>query len=93
MGILPGAKVTPEIAKIRGKNEGEDIISPSNFPEIQGKEDLKDMVSMLEKSEGRPIGIKIAAGRIEEDLEYCLYVDLILSQLMVVVELLVLVLN
>ena len=75
-GHLPGAKVTPEIAKIRGKNEGEDIISPSNFPEIQGKEDLKDMVSMLrEKSEGRPIGIKIAAGRIEEDLEYCLYAE------------------
>ena len=34
------------------------------------------MVSMLrEKSEGRPIGIKIAAGRIEEDLEYCLYAE------------------
>jgi glutamate synthase domain-containing protein 2 len=75
-GHLPGAKVTPEIAKIRGKKEGEDIISPSNFPEIKGKEDLKDMVSMLrDKSEGRPIGIKIAAGRIEEDLEYCLYAE------------------
>ena len=73
-GHLPGAKVTSEIAEIRGKNPNEDIISPSNFPEIEGKEDLKTMVSMLrEKSEGRPIGVKIAAGRIEEDLEYCLY--------------------
>lgn len=69
-GHLPGEKVTQEIAKIRGKKEGEDIISPSHFAQIKNKEDLKVLVEDLrEKSEGRPIGIKIAAGHIEKDLE------------------------
>ena len=64
------------IARIRGKKQGEDIQSPSKFPEINSKEDLKDMVSMLrERSEGRPVGIKIAAGRIEQDLEYCVFAE------------------
>jgi len=73
-GHLPGEKVTEEIAKIRGKNKGEDIQSPSKFPELNSKEDLRNMVSMLcEKSDGRPIGIKIAAGNIEQDLEYCVF--------------------
>ncbi|MBD3333479.1 hypothetical protein GF356_11580, partial [candidate division GN15 bacterium] len=34
-GHLPGAKVTGEIAKVRGKPEGEDIISPSGFADIR----------------------------------------------------------
>ena len=73
-GHLPGEKVTSEVAAIRGKKLGEDIQSPSKFPEINSKEDLKEMVSMLRsRSEGRPIGIKIAAGRIEHDLAHCVY--------------------
>ncbi|MDD6483483.1 MAG: glutamate synthase-related protein [Clostridiales bacterium] len=73
-GHLPGEKVTEEIAAIRGKKVGEDIQSPSKFPEINSKEDLKAVVDMLcERSDGRPIGIKLAAGRIERDLEYCVY--------------------
>ncbi len=73
-GHLPGEKVTAEIAAIRGKTVGKDIQSPSKFPELKTKEDLKDMVTMLrERSLGRPIGIKIAAGRIERDLEYCVF--------------------
>lgn len=73
-GHLPGEKVTEEIAAIRGKKQGEDIQSPSKFPELQTKEDLRRMVDMLrECSDGRPIGIKIAAGRIEKDLEYCVF--------------------
>lgn len=75
-GHLPGEKVTPEIARIRGKNPGEDIQSPSKFEEINTKEDLKEMVAMLRnRSDGRPIGIKIAAGRIERDLEFCVYAE------------------
>lgn len=73
-GHLPGEKVTEEIAAIRGKKPGEDIQSPSKFPELNSKEDLRDMVDMLrERSGGRPIGIKIAAGNIERDLEYCVF--------------------
>ncbi len=75
-GHLPGEKVTPEIARIRGKKEGEDIQSPSKFAELNSKEDLKEMVAMLRnRSDGRPIGIKIAAGKIERDLEYCVYAE------------------
>ena len=75
-GHLPGEKVTAEIARIRGKKQGEDIQSPSRFPELRSKEDLKEMVTMLRvRSDGRPIGIKIAAGKIERDLEYCVYAE------------------
>lgn len=75
-GHLPGEKVTPEIAALRGREPGKDIQSPSRFPELHGKEDLKQMVAMLRReSDGRPVGIKIAAGRIERDLEYCVYAE------------------
>ena len=73
-GHLPGEKVTAEIAAIRGKKQGQDVQSPSKFPELNTKEDLRDMVDMLRRrSGGRPIGIKIAAGNIEQDLEYCVF--------------------
>ena len=73
-GHLPGEKVTSEIAKVRGKEIGKDIHSPSKFSNINSKEDLKNLVSDLRKrSLGRPIGIKIAAGHIEQDLEWIGY--------------------
>lgn len=75
-GHLPGGKVTPEIAAIRGKPLGQDVISPSRFPGVDSKEDLRNLVTQLRyASEGRPIGIKIAAGRIEKDLEYCVFAE------------------
>lgn len=75
-GHLPGEKVTPEIAKIRNKPLGKDVISPSKFPDITTKEELKELVEQLRiSSDGRPIGIKIAAGRIERDLEYCVFAE------------------
>ena len=73
-GHLPGAKVTAEIARIRGFSEGSDIISPARFPDINSAEELKQTVNMLrERSGGKPIGIKIAAGHIEKDLEVILF--------------------
>ena len=73
-GYLPGNKVTREIAAIRGFREGEDIISPSNFPDIRSKEELKATVSYLRlRTGGKPIGIKLAAGHIEEDIDIALY--------------------
>lgn len=75
-GHLPAEKVTPEIAAIRSKPLGQDIHSPSKFPEIKTKEDLKALVAELRsRSDGRPIGIKIAAGRIERDLEFCVFAE------------------
>lgn len=70
-GHLPGNKVTAAIAWMRGKKAGEDILSPASFPEIRSPEDLKEIVNMLRaRTQGKPIGVKIAAGHIEEDLEF-----------------------
>jgi len=75
-GQLQGEKVNEEIAAVRGKPVGEDIHSPSRFAEITDSDDLKNLVSKLrEESEGRPIGVKIAAGRIESDLAFCVYAE------------------
>jgi glutamate synthase domain-containing protein 2 len=71
---LPAEKVTPDIARIRGYPEGTDIISPASYPDIRSRDDLKEKVRWLrEKSGGKPIGVKIAAGDLEEDLEAILY--------------------
>jgi glutamate synthase domain-containing protein 2/rubredoxin len=72
-GHLPGGKVTEEIAAIRGFPEGVDIISPSHFDDIKNSHGLKAKIDWLrEKSGHKPIGIKIAAGHIEADLEVAL---------------------
>ena len=75
-GQLQGEKVTSEIAEIRNKPEGEDIHSPATIPGIDSKEDLKELVDELRaKSGGKPIGLKFAAGKIEDDMEYVLYAE------------------
>ncbi len=72
-GHLPGHKVTPEIAAVRGFPPGTDILSPARFPDIRTPADLKYKIDELrELSEGRPIGVKLAAGHIEEDLDFAL---------------------
>lgn len=71
-GHLPADKVTEEIAAVRGKPIGEDIHSPSHFAELTNLDALRAMVNELrERSGGRPVGIKIAAGLVEKDL-YCI---------------------
>jgi glutamate synthase domain-containing protein 2/rubredoxin len=73
-GHLPGKKVSPEIAAVRGFPVGTDIVSPSHFPDILTRDDLLRTVEGLrEVSRGRPIGVKLAAGSIEADLEVALY--------------------
>lgn len=73
-GHLPGHKVTKEIAAIRGFREGQDIISPSHFPDIKNRDDLLATVENLRlKTGGKPIGIKLAAGHLAEDIEIALY--------------------
>ena len=75
-GHLPGEKVTEEIAKIRNKPVGQEITAPSRFPGINTREDLKGLVAQLKMaSGGRPVGVKIAAGRIEKDLAFCVYAE------------------
>jgi len=73
-GHLPAEKVTEEISNIRGFPAGTDIISPSHYEDILNKDDLRNKVEWLrEKSDGKPIGIKLAAGHLEEDLAIAIY--------------------
>jgi glutamate synthase domain-containing protein 2 len=71
---LAAEKVTPEIGRIRGFPEGTDIISPASYDDIRNREDLKKKVAWLrDASLGKPVGIKIAAGDIEDDLAAILH--------------------
>ena len=75
-GHLPGEKVTEEISRIRNKPMGKDVTAPSRFPGIESSEDLKNLITQLRyASEGRPVGVKIAAGRIERDLAFCVFAE------------------
>jgi glutamate synthase domain-containing protein 2 len=61
-GILPGAKVTAEIAAIRGIPEGEDSISPNRHPDIESASDLLDMINRIRDASGLPVGFKAVIG-------------------------------
>jgi len=61
-GILPGVKVTEEIAKIRGIPAGEDSISPNRHPEIDSAEELLDMINHVREVTGLPVGFKTVIG-------------------------------
>jgi len=68
-GMLPGKKVTPEIAAVRGLKPGQDAVSPSHYTDIQSIADLKSRVMEIKRNiSGKPVGIKFAASRVEEDL-------------------------
>ena len=72
-GLLPGSKVTAEIAKVRKVEKGKDVHSPPCHPDIFCVEDLKKKVDMLrKKSGGKPIIIKLGAGNVEKDVEIAL---------------------
>lgn len=61
-GILPGIKVTAEIAAIRSIPEGQDSISPNRHPEINDVGDLLDMIGRVRAVTGKPTGIKAVIG-------------------------------
>lgn len=63
-GILPGAKVSQEIADIRGLEVGKDAISPNRHPEINSADDLLDMIALVRNTTGKPVGIKTVVGAI-----------------------------
>ena len=61
-GILPGTKVTPEIAKIRGIEVGKDSISPNRHPEISNIRELLDFIKHVREVSGKPTGFKAVMG-------------------------------
>lgn len=69
-GILPGEKVTEEIARIRGLRVGQDGISPNRHAEVDDWGDLLDLIGHIREVTGKPVGIKTVMGAREplEDL-------------------------
>ncbi|MEM7205340.1 MAG: FMN-binding glutamate synthase family protein [Planctomycetota bacterium] len=61
-GILPRAKVTPEISAIRGVLPGQDCVSPPAHSAFRDVDSLLDFVEQLADTTGLPIGIKSAVG-------------------------------
>jgi glutamate synthase domain-containing protein 2 len=57
-GILPAAKVTEEIATIRGIPAGEPSISPNRHPEIGTPGELLDFMAHVREVSGKPVGFK-----------------------------------
>ena len=63
-GILPGAKVTPEIAQIRNIPVGKTCYSPNAHSEFGTAAELIDFVESIAERTGLPVGIKSAIGEI-----------------------------
>lgn len=61
-GILPGAKVTQEIANIRGIEPGKDALSPNRHPDINSNADLLDCIHRIREVTGKPVGFKAVVG-------------------------------
>jgi len=61
-GILPGGKVTKQIAKIRGIDEGAASISPNRHEDINSNADLLDVIAHIRKVTGKPVGFKAVIG-------------------------------
>ncbi|HSV19024.1 MAG TPA: FMN-binding glutamate synthase family protein [Casimicrobiaceae bacterium] len=61
-GVLPGAKVTPLIASIRGIPAGMDSISPNRHIDIANMDQLLEKVARVRDLTGKPVGVKTAVG-------------------------------
>ena len=72
-GHLPGNKVTGKIAEVRGLGVGEDAISPPTFSTMTSAKDFKKLADEVrERSGGIPIGFKLSAQHIEDDIDFAL---------------------
>lgn len=61
-GILPGAKVTEEISRIRAIEVGQDAISPNRHPDINSGDELLAMIERVRRITGKPVGFKAVIG-------------------------------
>ena len=74
-GHLPGAKVTEKIAAVRGLEPGQPAISPATFPDLHTPADFREIADQVrETGGGIPIGFKLSAQHIEQDLDFALEV-------------------
>lgn len=72
-GHLPGDKVQGKIAEVRGLEPGQSAISPATFPDLNTVADFRKLSDEVrERSGGIPIGFKLSANRIEDDIDFAL---------------------
>jgi len=72
-GHLPGDKVQGKIADVRGLEPGTTAISPATFSDLETPADFKRLADQVrERSGGVPIGFKLSANHIEDDIDFAL---------------------
>ena len=75
-GHLPGSKVVGEIAEVRGLEPGEAAVSPAHFPEYLTPTDFRRVAQEVRDATGGiPIGFKLSAQHIEDDIDAALESD------------------
>ena len=75
-GHLPGHKVTPKIAEVRGIQPGTSAVSPSRFPDWESISDFKNFAAEVRQATGGiPIGFKLSAQHVEQDIDAALEAD------------------
>ena len=65
-GVLPGAKITKEIAEIRGVEEGKTVLSPPNHKAFKTVSEMVDFIEVIAEETGLPVGIKAAIGKLDQ---------------------------
>lgn len=70
-GMLPGHKVTEEIARVRGIPEGTDSISPNRHPEVGSVDEMIDFVNHVRGIAEKPVGLKIVVSAVEWIEDMC----------------------
>lgn len=74
-GHLPGNKVVGKIAKVRELEEGTPAISPATFPDLVSVQDFQRVAAQVrDVSGGIPVGFKMSAQHIEDDIDFALAV-------------------
>ncbi|MBO6574669.1 MAG: Rieske 2Fe-2S domain-containing protein [Rhodothermales bacterium] len=72
-GHLPGEKVVGKIAEVRGLDPGQPAVSPAVFPDLETVEDFKSVAADVRRvSGGIPVGFKLSAQHIEDDIDFAL---------------------
>ncbi|WP_111684128.1 FMN-binding glutamate synthase family protein [Winogradskyella tangerina] len=65
-GVLPGKKITKEIAEIRGVEVGKTVLSPPNHKAFSNVPELVDFIESIAEATGLPVGIKAAIGKLDQ---------------------------
>ncbi len=65
-GVLPGAKISKEIAEIRGVEIGKDVLSPPNHKAFSNVPEMLEFIEQIAEATGLPVGIKAAIGKLDQ---------------------------